>query len=69
MTIHVVDLTITRKQEAVMNDLKIHDAAISGHFLLNCNVDLPKPSSVKSKIKYRKLSKDQSFVKTFLTLN
>ena len=52
---HTLDLIITRKDETVINNLKVFDAVISDHFVLHCNLDLAKPCNVKSDISYRKL--------------
>jgi hypothetical protein len=52
---HTLDLIITRKDETVINNLKVFDAIISDHFVLHCNLDLAKPCNVKLDISYRKL--------------
>ncbi|CAB4028015.1 RNA-directed DNA polymerase from mobile element jockey [Paramuricea clavata] len=52
---HTLYLIITRKDETMINNLKLFDAVISDHFVLHCNLDLAKPCNVKSDISYRKL--------------
>ena len=50
-----LDLIITRKEEAVIDNIKILDAGISDHFVLHCNVDKTKSPNLKSEISYRRL--------------
>lgn len=52
---HILDLIITRKEDAVIENVKILDAGISDHFVLHCNVDTTKPSNLKSEISYWRL--------------
>ena len=48
-----LDLLITRDDDQLVTSVSIHDAAFSGHFVVNCALSLEKPSFTRKQIIYR----------------
>ena len=53
---HTLDLIITRNEDRLVNDIKIHDPVISDHMSVHCTLQLQKPQLQQTEIKYRKLN-------------
>ena len=52
---HTLDLVITRNNEDVVCDYKVHDPCLSDHYVVHCSLSLKKPQTVKTERTYRKL--------------
>ena len=52
---HTLDLLITRLNEELVKNVKIHDSMISDHLAAFCNLSLKKPKFRKKVISTRKL--------------
>ena len=54
---HTLDLIITRNEDKLVNDIKIHDPVISDHMSVHCTLQLQKPQLQQTEINnYRKLN-------------
>ena len=53
---HTLDLIITRNEDRLANDIKIHDPVISDHMSVHCTLQLQKPQLQQTEINYRKLN-------------
>ena len=53
---HTLDLIITRNEDKLVTDIKIHDPVISDHLSVLCTLQLQKPQLEQTEISYRKLN-------------
>ena len=53
---HTLDLIITRNEDKLVTDIKIHDPVISDHLSVLCTLQLEKPQLEQTEISYRKLN-------------
>ena len=53
---HTLDLIITRNEDRLVNDIKVHDPVISDHMSVHCTLQLQKPQLQQTEINYRKLN-------------
>ena len=49
---HTLDLIITRNEDRLVNDIKIHDPVISDHMSVHRTLQLQKPQLQKTEINY-----------------
>ena len=53
---HTLDLIITRNEDRLVNDIKIHDPVISDPMSVHCTLQSQKPQLQQTDINYRKLN-------------
>ena len=51
-----LDLIVTRNEDRLVNDIKIHDPTLSDHTSVHCTLQLQKPQLQQTEINYRKLN-------------
>ena len=52
---HMLDLVITRAADNLLSSVEVHDACISDHSVIACDLMLHKPSVTKQKALFRKM--------------